>query len=114
MRALVLKVADEASTAAHQDGDDVLTFKLWAPSCFATRSALDRGCARTRFRMPYGNVLAAGELEQDNRAVRRHENIAAGAVQPVDLHVRGARHITNIGGVEEDSAGMVGGGGRLS
>jgi hypothetical protein len=57
--------------------------------------------------------LAAGELEKGNRAVRRHENITAGAVQPIDLHVRGTRRITDIGGVEEDGAGMVGGGERL-
>jgi len=73
----------------------------------------DRGPYLGDRRMPCGNMLAAGELEQDNRAVCWHKNIAAGAVQPIDLHVRGAGRITDIGGVEEDGAGMVGGGERL-
>ncbi len=73
----------------------------------------DRGPYLGDGRMPCGNMLAAGELEQDNRAVRRHENIAAGAVQPIDQHVRRAGRITDIVGVEEDRSDMVGGGERM-
>jgi hypothetical protein len=35
------------------------------------------GLQREAGRMPCENMLAAGEVDQDNRAVRRHENTSS-------------------------------------
>src|SRR5262249_35114225 len=52
-----------------------------------------------------GKVLAALEFEKDDRPLGRDENVAAGGVKRVDLHVGRTGRVSDIGRIVEQSAG---------
>src|SRR5437763_15483584 len=55
-----------------------------------------------------GEMLAVAEVEQHGVTVGSEEEITAGIVQAVDLHVAGVAGITAVDRAEEDDAGEIG------
>jgi hypothetical protein len=54
-----------------------------------------------------GEVLAVAEVEQHGMPIGREEEIAAGVVQAIDLHIPRVAGVTDVDRVEEDDAGEI-------
>ena len=98
-----------AAMPAHQIAD------LGGPRLGPLVGARTRGRERHRGRRAYlvdrleplGQMMAAGKLEQDHRALGRHEQIARRVAQMEHLHVAGAGGVADVDRIEEHASRQI-------